>query len=882
MKQRFRWLFVLLAVCMVITMLPVQALAAQQTFTDKYGTWTYQEEADGSITIVSFQSARKNIVVPRSIGGKPVRKLGDGLFRDRNDLASIVIPYGVTTIGKDVFSGCEKLEKVTLPQSLKTIGDKAFSNCASLRQVFLPASITEFGKDLFIASPKVEVRCDINAPAAEYLKNNSQNIHKITLIDIKHSTTSASTNADKSTVQGKLVSYQFGQNINGKREFTVILIDTMPDLDLMQFVKVTTDSDGFTHADLDFHVYDLMNQRFHLVSLTRWDGKDFADIPYMPEALISTVSIDSVKDDDNRIYEVTYTVHMNSNLESLTEHIPVRLNFSASNDLLAYHFDKWSGNDSTVKIDNKTYIHYSTDAFTDEKHYANGELVWKDNFKNAYAHRIAIGGTCVNASIEYNSHSDSKHLTKQVTAKNPDRTSTSVVITEGINPESDSFAHTKNLSIFTNYADKRLSEASKSVTYQNDNKVASTYCRLSVPTKDHTYRLVTANYRKAYEWSNSPPSAEEYCDEIRHYTNNESVRYRDVVVRSDTFDEADDAVYGTHGSQKPDVYKNYVTLKNYESTPDWRTETTITDQTTGQQETYTDEHQSLSMMHHTYIGESGKFMGWDWNWSTSRSTNGDDPSRVNTRKEYEVCEYQYDSTTDLWVKTQVTVTAKNTDTANLDDFKTQYFAGDLDNYTITTSKWQFDSSAASSGDSWRKLFSEEDADSETAVAILKGESTVTDENGNEIKQSDAKKEMLDIGKDMETSLKKDDLEQIFDDTVNEIPGGADVLNKAQDLFNTQTPPESNTDDQIDHIHNDDGSVTTTITPAESASQAEETQEEAPKAEEIVVEETASEEAAAETPKAEEAAADAPKAEETKTEAPKADVPAAGVMEPENN
>ena len=88
--------------------------------------------------------------------------------------------------------------------------------------------------------------------------------------------------------------------------------------------------------------------------------------------------------------------------------------------------------------------------------------------------------------------------------------------------------------------------------------------------------------------------------------------------------------------------------------------------------------------------------------------------------------------------------------------------------------------------------------------------------------------------------------------MNETPDGADVLDKAQDLFNTQTPPDSNTDDQVDHIHNDDGSVTTTITPAESASQAEETQEKAPKA-------------------------DAPAAE-----TPKTDAPTAEVMETENN
>ena len=37
MKKRIRWLFALLAVCMVISMLPLQAMAALETYTDEYG-----------------------------------------------------------------------------------------------------------------------------------------------------------------------------------------------------------------------------------------------------------------------------------------------------------------------------------------------------------------------------------------------------------------------------------------------------------------------------------------------------------------------------------------------------------------------------------------------------------------------------------------------------------------------------------------------------------------------------------------------------------------------------------------------------------------------------------------------------------------------------
>lgn len=71
MKKRIRWLFALLAVCMVISMLPLQAMAAPETYTDEYGVWTYEIEADGSITIVAFQSARRILLFRQRLAADP-------------------------------------------------------------------------------------------------------------------------------------------------------------------------------------------------------------------------------------------------------------------------------------------------------------------------------------------------------------------------------------------------------------------------------------------------------------------------------------------------------------------------------------------------------------------------------------------------------------------------------------------------------------------------------------------------------------------------------------------------------------------------------------------------------------------------------------------
>ena len=866
MKQRFRWLFVLLAVCMVITMLPVQALAAQQPFTDKYGTWTYQEESDGSITIVSFQSVmtRKNITVPASIDGKPVRKLGDGLFQNRSDLASIAVPYGVTTIGKDVFSGCDKLELVTLPQSLTAIGDNAFSNCTSLRKVFIPSTVTTFGKDLFVDSPNVEVRCDAQSPAADYLKKNAKDVNSFTLIEVTapqpatppnnngsaaNPATPPAGGSQEKPIQGKLVSYQFGQNINGKREFTVMLIDTMPDLDLTQYLQIFSDG---RDAMLDPKVHDLMAQRFYLVSVTQWDGKASTDIPADTRtALSSDVFIDFEYDGDRRIFHVGYQLAPTTDPEQYPNGSLSKMEFSEDNKLLSYLVDKSTGSSSTVKMDPKTYYDYSAAQGGGEMHYADGTLIQSDNYKLANAHKIAIGGVCVEASVSHNHQSDSQSQCKEITSLAPDRTGTSAFLEKAaFNPSTNNgIARINTFVTRKTAAGSTTAEISKEIRFQSEDELAAIRYRALTPEKNGTYHYVGADYVGQHKETRTFQSDNGKKETVSHQSNHDVVEYRDVVVRANSYGDSQQKVLGSMFTNEPDDHRDHVTSKVYHAFPNSHVESTTTDLTTEQQTKETQNFQSLDMEHHTYIRDTGMFVGWDWHWFNSQSSTPGDPTAPQDYKAYRVTEYQYDSATESWTKTQVEVTARNPAAANLNDFKNQYFQGNLDDYDLSTTQWKFDPTIASGADNWLLITPEESLNS---AAIIKGESTVTDANGEKIQQADAKEEMLDIGKDLETSLKKDDLEQIFEDTVNETPDGADVLDKAQDLFNTQTPPESNTDDQVDHIHNDDGSVTTTITPAESASQAEETQEKAPKA-------------------------DAPAAE-----TPKTDAPTAEVMETENN
>ena len=57
---------------------------------------------------------------------------GADLYLNGSLVTDLVIPNGMTSIGKYVFYGCDSLESVTIPDSVTSIGEEAFSGCDNL------------------------------------------------------------------------------------------------------------------------------------------------------------------------------------------------------------------------------------------------------------------------------------------------------------------------------------------------------------------------------------------------------------------------------------------------------------------------------------------------------------------------------------------------------------------------------------------------------------------------------------------------------------------------------------------------------------------------------------------------------------------------------
>ena len=170
-----RLISLLVAVCMMITMLPLSAVTAFAEDTSTGGTAsddtdTYKYEYtvnNGNATITKFLgpvgSANLDfydIKIPSELGGHPVTGLGEYSFAANpydghqgnplcSKIRSVTIPQSVTSIGDRAFDGCSALTTLSLGEKIKTIGNYAFLDCTSLTDVTIPQSVTSIGYSAF-------------------------------------------------------------------------------------------------------------------------------------------------------------------------------------------------------------------------------------------------------------------------------------------------------------------------------------------------------------------------------------------------------------------------------------------------------------------------------------------------------------------------------------------------------------------------------------------------------------------------------------------------------------------------------------------------------------------------------------------------------------
>ena len=142
----------------VLVLLSLSANADESGTCGDNLTWTYVE-ATQTLTIsgsgemslpwgeIPWESLKENI--HSVILQEGVTSIGLYAFADCENLASVTIPNSVTSIAEMAFFSCFRLPAITIPNSVTTICQGAFFCCSGLTSLTIPKSVTSIGSQAF-------------------------------------------------------------------------------------------------------------------------------------------------------------------------------------------------------------------------------------------------------------------------------------------------------------------------------------------------------------------------------------------------------------------------------------------------------------------------------------------------------------------------------------------------------------------------------------------------------------------------------------------------------------------------------------------------------------------------------------------------------------
>ncbi|MCR5689677.1 MAG: leucine-rich repeat protein [Clostridiales bacterium] len=154
-KNKHRFISLLLAAAMILSLLPVGTFAADVVDSGECGenvTWTL--DSDGLLTISGTGEmenySRFGVLSPFKddqdikyvVIEDGVTSIGIAAFDSCTDLTGVIVPGSIMIISEGAFYGCSGLKSVTLPDTLKLIEYYAFYDCTSLTSITIPGGVT--------------------------------------------------------------------------------------------------------------------------------------------------------------------------------------------------------------------------------------------------------------------------------------------------------------------------------------------------------------------------------------------------------------------------------------------------------------------------------------------------------------------------------------------------------------------------------------------------------------------------------------------------------------------------------------------------------------------------------------------------------------------
>ena len=193
--------FSALALVLAMTVLG-QTKAKAESVTDPTGKYVY-EINNGKAEIVKYNGSETNVVIPSTLGGKPVAVICSEAFKWKKiesvsfpntiisidykafmgtSLKTVTIPEKLTNISFNAFSDCEDLEKVTF-NSVNCGGtvSPVFSGCPKLKTIVIGPKVTTIGSYMFAYTPIESISIPASVKSIDYKAFMGSRLKSITI-----------------------------------------------------------------------------------------------------------------------------------------------------------------------------------------------------------------------------------------------------------------------------------------------------------------------------------------------------------------------------------------------------------------------------------------------------------------------------------------------------------------------------------------------------------------------------------------------------------------------------------------------------------------------------------------------------------------------------
>ena len=152
-----------------------------------------------------------------------VISIGDRAFSYCSSLTDIKIPQSVTYIGGVVFRECTNLSSITLSNNITSIGPFAFEKCTNLTSITIPGSVTAIGPNAFENCTNLT---SITIPGS--VISISRNVFDgcTSLNDIRYSGTSESVISALSGYVPTLVTFNYGDKVPEAERMITVSVKT--------------------------------------------------------------------------------------------------------------------------------------------------------------------------------------------------------------------------------------------------------------------------------------------------------------------------------------------------------------------------------------------------------------------------------------------------------------------------------------------------------------------------------------------------------------------------------------------------------------------------------------------------------------------------------